>query len=453
MKRLEIVRDRTFYKNFMAMFFVLVLQNILTLAVNLADNLMLGGYSEVALSGVAAVNQIQVVYQQLLLAVAEGIVILGSQYFGKKQIEPIKTIFAHAMRFAAVICIVLFGIVSLFPVQVLHIFTTDEAIVAQGCSYLAIVRFTYFFFFITQILLGILRSVGIVKIALILSVSTLCINCGINFVLIYGRFGAPEMGAAGAAVGTLVARIVEVMILLIFILKKESLLNIRFRDFMRRDRQLGRDYVKVLIPMLLVNGLWGFNIAAQNAILGHMTSRAIAANSVASTLYTILKSGAVGAASTAAFFTGKIVGEGDYEKLRAHKNTVQLLFLGIGIITAVLLFFIRIPILSLYQLSPETRELANTFLLILSVVAVGTAYQMPTNMGVIRGGGSPEFTMKLDLISIWCVVIPLSAILAFGLKASPVAVMWALNSDQFFKAVPIFIKANFGHWAKSLTRE
>ena len=435
------------------MLVILVLQNILTLAVNLADNIMLGGYSELALSGVAAVNQIQVIYQQLLQAVAEAIVILGSQYFGKHQLEPIKTLSAQAMRFGAVICIILFGLVSLFPEQVLYIFTSDQAIIVEGCGYLQIVRFTYFFFFVTQILLGMLRSVGIVKIALVLSVSTLCINCGINWVLIYGRFGAPEMGASGAAVGTLIARIIEVIIIVIFVAKQKSGLHMRLRDFLLRDRDLRKDYTKVLIPIILVNGLWGFNMAAQNAILGHMTSRAIAANSVANTLYTIMKSGAVGSASAAAFFTGKIVGEGDFSKLKAYKNTMQLLFIGIGIVTAISLFFIRIPILSLYQLSPETRELANTFLLILSVTAIGTAYQMPTNLGVIRGGGSPQFSMKLDLISIWCVVIPLSAILAFGFKASPILVMWALNCDQFFKAVPIFIKTNFGTWAKSLTRE
>lgn len=117
-----------------------------------------------------------------------------------------------------------------------------------------------------------------------------------------------------------------------------------------------------------------------------------------------------------------------------------------GIICGVLLFFIRIPVLSLYQLSPETREMANTFLIILSVVMVGMSYQMPTNGGIIRGSGSIAYSMKVDLISTWAIVIPLSMFMAFVVKASPAIVVCCLNADQIFKCVPAFLKCNYGHW-------
>ena len=450
-KRMKL--GRSFYRSFFMIYIALVLQNVVTLSVNLADNMMLGAYSEVSLSGVAAVNQIQFVYQQLLLALGDGLVIFCSQYWGKKMTGPMKRIAATAMQAGLLICALLFFLVSLFPVQALRLFTTDEAIIAEGVRYLGIIRFTYLFFAITQILLATLRSVEMVKIAFMLSVQTFFINCGINYVLIYGKFGAPELGVAGAAIGTLVARIVECIVLICYVRKKEKNLRIRLKDYLKFDKVLCVDYIKITAPMLLVQGLWGLNTAMQTVILGHMTAAAIAANSVASTLFLLVKSIPVGAASTASIMIGKKIGEGDLDVVKNYARVLQKMFVVIGIISGILLFFLRIPVLSLYDLSENTREMANTFLIILSIVAVGMSYQMPTNNGIIRGGGNAMFVVKMDIISIWGIVIPLSLIMAFVVKASPVVVVCCLNADQIFKCVPAFLEANYGKWIRKLTRD
>ena len=162
--------DTSFYRKFLTIYVALVLQNVVTLSVNLADNMMLGSYSETALSGVAAVNQIQFIYQQLLMALGDGLVIFCSQYWGKRQTEPMKKISATAMHAGLLIAILLFALVSIFPRQAVGIFTTEESIIREGVSYLSIIRFTYLFFAVTQILLATLRSVEVVKIAFYLSV-------------------------------------------------------------------------------------------------------------------------------------------------------------------------------------------------------------------------------------------------------------------------------------------
>ena len=443
---------RKFYKSFFSLYFLLVFQNVITLSVNLADNIMLGAYSEASLSGVTAVNQIQFIFQQMLGAVGEGIVMLGSQYWGQKNPAAVKKVSAIAMRFALGIAVLLFTVVSLFPYQVLGLFTNEQAIVSEGVSYLRIIRFTYLFFAMTMILLATMRTVQVAKIAFWLSVSTLIINCCINYVLIYGRFGAPRMGAAGAAVGTLVARIVELGIVLWFVLKKDTRLHIRIADYLRIDMLLLKDYVRITIPMFVVSSLWGFNTALQTLILGRMTARAIAANSVASNLFLMVKSMAVGASATASVLIGKAVGEGDVAIVKAYAKRLQVMFACIGLFSGVLLFFLRVPVLSLYDISEETRQMANTFLLILCVVCATMSYQMPTNTGIIRGGGDSAYVVKLDLISIWGIVIPLSFIMAFIVQAPPAVVVICLNLDQMFKCIPAFIKANYGNWIKKLTR-
>lgn len=442
---------KNFYRNFLKLCSMLVLQNVVTLSVNLADNIMLGAFSETALSGVTTVNQVQFVFQQLIMALGDGLVIFGSQYWGKKETKPVRKISAWAMCTGIFIALILFILASFFPRRMLGLFTTDQTIIEAGLSYLAIIRFTYFFFAVTQILLATLRCVEIAGIAFGLSVMTLIINCSINWILIYGHFGAPRMGAAGAAVGTLTARIAEICVLITYISKKQSWIGIRIQDYLQADWKFGRKYYKVVCPLLVIQGLWGINTAFQTAILGHMTAAAIAANSAASNLFLMVKSAAVGAASAASVTMGKTIGSGDLKLAKLYSKKLQKLFVVMGIICGVLLFFIRIPVLSLYQLSPETREMANTFLMILSVVMVGMSYQMPTNGGIIRGSGSIAYSMKVDLISTWAIVIPLSMFMAFVVKASPAIVVCCLNADQIFKCVPAFLKCNYGHWIKTMT--
>lgn len=447
------MKEKTFYRNFFSIYVALVLQNVVTLSVNLADNIMLGAYSEAALSGVASVNQIQFVFQQLIMALGDGLVILGSQYWGKKQTAPMKKVAATAMQAGICIALLLFVLVSMFPNQAMHLFTTDNAITAQGVQYLWVIRFTYLFFAITQILLATLRTVEVVKIAFMLSVMTFFVNCGINYVLIFGNFGAPRLGTTGAAIGTLTARILECVVLIFYISRKEKNLNLNLSDYLHFDRMLAKDYFKLTTPMLFVQGLWGVNTALQTVILGHMTTAAIAANSAASTLFLMVKSTAVGASSTASVIIGKAVGEGDMAKVKRYSNRLQKLFLVIGICSGIFLFFLRIPVLSLYNLNPETMKMANTFLIILSIVDVGMSYQMPTNNGIIRGGGNAMFVVKMDLISIYLIVLPLSFFMAFVVKASPAVVVCCLNADQIFKCVPAFLESHYGNWVRQLTRE
>lgn len=366
----------------------------------------------------AAVNQIQFVFQQIVTAFGEGIVILGSQYWGKGQTEPMKKILASAMRFGIGTALLLFAAATVFPRGLVMLFTDETIIVEQGCRYLAVVRFSYLFFAVTQIILAALRSTQTVAIAFFLSAETLIINCGINYVLIYGKFGAPEMGAAGAAVGTVSARIVECVVVLCYAAWRKQGLRLRGKEFLKTEKILCRDYIKVTFPMFLVQSLWGLNTAMQTVILGHMTASAIAANSVASTLFLMVKSMAVGAASAASVIIGKTIGMGDMQLVKQRSRILQKLFL-----------------------------------LILCVVTVGMSYQMPVNNGLIRGGGSTSFVVKVDLISIWMIVMPVSLLAAFVCNVSPAIVVCCLNADQIFKCVPAFIKVNYGSWARKLTRD
>lgn len=447
-----LTRDRAFYQSFLRLCLTLMLEQAVILSVNLADNMMLGAYSEEALSGVAAVNQIQFVYQQLVYGVTNGLLVLGTQYWGQKRVAEIRRLSAIGLRLETALAVALFVLVSVFSRPALRIFTPNEAFIAQGVDYLRIVRFSYPFFALTALMLGTMRMVESVRIALRVSIISLCLNVAINYLLIFGRLGAPEMGVRGAAVGTLAARAAECVIVAVHMFRREKTLDIHLRDYRRIDRAMLRDVLRVGTPVLITSALWGVSNALQTVILGHMSDSAISAQSISSTVFLLLKVTAVGAASAASVMIGRTVGTGDIGKVREYSRTLQAMFLCIGAVLALMMLSLRRPLLRVYRVSDETRALADAYMIIQSVVLFTMSYQMPVNTGIIRGGGDTRFVLWLDLISIWGIVMPLSLLGAFVWHWPPVAVIICLNADQCFKCVPAFLRVRGDRWIKRLTR-
>ena len=447
-----LTRDRGFYKSFVTLAAALMAEQAVILSVNLIDNLMLGSYSETALSGVAAVNQIQFVLQQVVYGVSNGMIVLGSQYWGQGRSGEVKKLASIGARAALFIALALFAAVSLFPRGALALFTEDGAIAAEGVAYLAIMRWSYGFFALTTVMLGAMRIAGTVKIALGVSVVSLVINAGINYLLIGGRLGFPEMGVRGAAIGTLTARVAEFLIVGFFLFNREKRLRMRPADFLGVDGAMLRDYLRVSAPIIGTAVVWGMGNAAQTMILGHMSASAIAAQSISNTLFLLLKVAAVGASSAASIIIGRAVGAGDMGKIREYTRTLQVLFLGIGAVLAGLFAVIAFPMLGVYSISGETRRMARAFIGIQTLTMFTMSYQMPVNSGIIRGGGDTKFIFILDMVSLGLIVLPLAALGAFVWHWSPVAVTFALNSDQIFKCVPAFIRVNSYRWIRNLTR-
>ena len=446
------VRDKYFYRSFLVMTFCIAAQNLLVFSVNMADNIMLGAYSETALSGVALCNQIQFILQMIVSGIAEASIVLASQYWGKQELAPIRKIFSIAVRIAVCVGLLLFAVVFIFPEKCLGLLTNDLAVIADGVGYLRIICFSYVFFAMTTTLVMSLRSIETVRIGFIVPISTLIINVSLNYILIFGNFGAPGMGARGAAVATLTARIVEFLIVLIYLKFIEKKLRLRLKTFLKLDWNLLRDYIRVATPVILSNGLWGIAMAIQTGILGHLGASAIAASSIANTLFQILTVVSYGTASSAAVLTGKTVGEGALEQVKEYARTMQILFFIIGLLTGLALFISRDFILSFYTISGDTKTLASQFITVLSVTVCGTAYQVGGLTGIVRGGGDTKFVLYNDLIFMWGIVLPLSALAAFVFKWSPVWVFAALKCDQILKCAVALVKVNRFRWIRQLTR-
>ncbi|RHT49711.1 MATE family efflux transporter [Butyricicoccus sp. AM29-23AC] len=448
------IKEKTFYKSFMILALSLALQNLLTYGVNMMDTLMLGRYSQNAMGGVSLCNQIQFLLQMLVVGAGEGAVVMGSQYWGKKKLEPIPHIIGVALRFGGALAVLLFILVFGWPNQILSLLSNDPAVIAEGAKYFSIIRYTYVIFTITNILVASLRSIGVVKIGYMISGSTLVINVCLNYLLIYGNLGFPEMGVRGAACATLIARCVELLIVIWFLKYRENVLNLNLRKLLHIDTSYVRDYMKVSLPVLINQALWGVAQMVQTGILGHLGGDVTAANAISVQVYQVLSVVCYGAASAAGIVVGRTIGEGNEKKLHPLVTTLQVLFLSIGLCSGLAIFLLRGPILAAFggTLTENAYRLSRQFMLVLAITTVGTSYQMACDNGIIRGGGDTGFSAKMNLISMWGIIVPFSAMAAFWWKCPPVAVFFLLKWDQLYKAIPVGIRLHSWKWVKKVTR-
>ncbi len=445
------VRESGFYRRFFWLTLVIGMQNLISVGVNLSDNMMLGGYSETALSGVALANQIQFLLHMLVMGACEGLVIMSSRFWGAKQIDSIKQAASIGMRMSIALGVIMWLVVFFFPQEVLSLFTKDANVIAAGVEYLRIMCFSYIFFAVTSSLLATLRSVETVKIGFIVSLSTLVINIVLNYILIYGHLGFPELGVQGSAIATLTARILECIIVCFYIKRFDRKIGLALRDFLHIDRELFKQYIRVGSPILMSNAIWGLAMAVQTAILGHMGESAIAANSIANTIFQMVTVIIYASASATAVLIGKTIGEGMMDKIIAYAKTLQILYVFLGLATGAVLFLLKGPVLGFYSISEEAKTLAGHFMTVLSITVVGTAYQMPALTGIVRSGGDTRFVLYNDFIFMWLIVLPSSALCAFAFGLSPLIVFICLKSDQILKCFVAIVKVNRFKWIRSFS--
>lgn len=445
-------KDKSFYKSLLLLALPIALQNLVTFSVNLADSVMVGSLGDAAVSGMYMGNQIQTLLQVFSGGIEGAILILAAQYWGKRDTASILKIVAIGIRFSVAVGALLTLICALFPAQIIGLFTKDAATIETGATYLGIVCFSYLFFCITQSLIAAMRSVELARIGLYVSLCSLFTNIGLNYVLIYGKLGFSPMGIKGAAIATLIARMIETAVIAVYVFCHDKRLQFRPADLLASDRLLLRDFVRYGSPIIAGQMVWAVNMLSASAIMGRQTAPgAVVAMSIAGTVnnlaYVVMNgmSGAVG------IITGKTIGAGEESKMREYAKTVQILFLLLGIATGLTVFCIKRPFISLYAVSDAAIAEAVLYCNVLSVTLIGTCYQAACLFGLVKSGGDISFVFKNDFIFVFLVVLP-SAIIATVLNAPAWVVFACLKCDQILKCFVAVVKINRFDWMKNLTR-
>ena len=449
----RISKDKYFYREFFSLLLFIVLQNLIVYSVNLADNIMLGRWSQDALSGVALANQVQFLLQMIVSGAGEGVVVLASQYWGKRDLRPIPSINGIGLKVSLSVGVLFLTAGLFFSEPILRLLCEEQEVLDEGTAYMRIVCVSYLFYSASAVLLATMRSVQNVRIGMVVSVMALVVNIVLNYGLIFGKLGFPSLGVRGAAIATAAARALELAVAAIYVLRVDKKLRMKIRDLFSRDRLITHDYRKAATPVILSGLSWGIAQFIQTSILGHLGGDAVAANSIAVTLFSVISVVSYGSGSASGVFIGKVVGSGDHSRLKEYVVTLQCIFLCFGLITGSLIFLLKEPIISFYTVRDSARDLARQFMTVLSITSVGSSYQAPCLTGIVRGGGNTKFVFYNDLVFQWGMVITFSLLAAYVWHLAPVWVFLFLKSDQLVKCIVAVFEVNSYRWVRKLTRE
>ena len=444
-------KDRSFYRSLVTLAVPISLQNLITFGVNFADNLMIGSLGDNAISGVYVGGQLQSVVQMFVGGIEGAILILAAQYWGKRDTASIRKVVSIGVKFALGVGILASLVAVLFPQWVIRAFTQEPGVIQEGAAYVQIVGFTYLFFSVSQVMIAAMRSVETAKVGLYISCMALVVNVCLNYVFIYGHLGFPAMGVRGAALATLVSRIMEMCVGIGYVFFVDRKLRLSVRDLLHTDRQLLRDFVRYGLPVIGGQVVWSVNSLANTKILGCYSAGVIAAASITGMLHNLIYVWMNGLSSAVGIITGKTVGAGQYEKMKEYSKTVQMIFLFVGLISGAVVFLFRDGFISLYSASAEAQVYARQFINVISVTIIGTCYQAACLFGLVKSGGDISFVFKNDTIFVFLVVIP-SALIAMWLGAPPWVVFACLKCDQILKCFVAIVKINRYNWMKNLTR-
>ena len=448
-----LVRKPEFYKSLLMLAVPMVLTNMLSMSVGLVDNLMVGQLGETAVAGVMVANQVQALLGALTIGISASLVILAAQYWGKRDIESVKAVAAVGIKLALLVGLIVCVLVLAAPAAVLSVFTNDAYVIAEGVRYIRILAFSYLFFCLTQTLMGTMRCVEVVRIGVVVSFSTLVVSVVLNYALIFGNWGFPALGIEGAAIATLTARIMEAVIMVVYVRFIDQRLRVRFKELIKTDTRLLLDFFRYGLPVMVGDISWALVGTSKVAILGRLGEAAMAANSITMILFSLITVAVWGMSGASAVIIGKTVGSGDYDLVKQYARTLQLIFAGLGIAAGISLLSLRDVFISLYAFSGYTQVLARQFMTIMGISIIFTAYHAPCFTGIIRAGGDTKFVFIVDAICGWLLVLPLAFLAAFVFQWPAWVVFFCLYSDQFYKWIIAIIKTNRFKWIINLTRE
>ncbi|MCB5882763.1 MATE family efflux transporter [Lachnospiraceae bacterium EP-SM-12S-S03] len=442
-----------FYKSVMALVIPMALQNLINVGVSATDVIMLGTVGEKVLSGASLAGQVQFIMTLIFFGITSGATVLTAQYWGKGDTRTIEKILGMGLLFGMSTAVV-FAIAALaIPGLLMSIYTSDPEVIAEGVKYLQIVGLSYIFMAFTQVYLYVMRSIERVVIATIVYLLSLINNVIVNAILIYGLFGFPKMGIQGAAIGTLLSRILEVVVVLCYAHFKNHVVKIRIYDVFHINKVLLKDYLIYSMPVVLNELMWGLGSSANTAIIGHLGSAAVAANSVAQVARQLAQVVVFGISNATAIYLGKTIGERKFEHAKAYAKRFSVLSLLMGLAGAAVIL-IAAPIANAtMELSAEAQKYLLFMFFVMSYFAVAQAVNTTLVVGTFRSGGDTKFGLVLDVATMWGCSIILGAAAAFIFHCSVEVVYVILMSDEIIK-LPFTIKRFFGYkWLKDVTRD
>lgn len=443
---------KEFYKKVFILVLPMALQNLINVGVTSSDVIMLGRVGEKVLSGASLGGQIYFIMTLIFFGLTSGASVLTAQYWGKKDTETIEKILGMTLRLAVIVSMAFTVVTFCIPQYLMRIFTSDSEVVEQGARYLRIVCFSYLPASLTMVYLNVMRSIERVTISTLVYFVSFIANIILNAVFIFGLLGCPAMGVSGAALGTAIARLIELCIVIYYSRVCNKEVQIRFQYFKSTEKWLFNDFMHFSLPVVLNEMLWGLGTSTNTAILGHLGSAVTAANSVAQVIRQLAMVICFGLANATAILIGKSIGEGKMEQAKEYGRRFKNLSIVLGFCGCIVVLIARPIVMGFMTVSEEALGYMGMMLYVMSYYVICQAFNTTMVVGIFRAGGDARYGLLVDVSTMWCGSIILGYIAAYVLKLNVTAVYMIVMCDEIFKIPLCIYRYGSYKWLKDVTR-
>lgn len=447
----DLFSDKEYLKRMMVIAIPIIVQNLILSSLNMIDTVMVGMLGDTDIASVGIGNQIFLLFHILSLGVSSGCGIFISQYWGKGDRDNIRRVLGFAIVGSVIISLIFKGALWFFPEQIISIFNKEADVIYKGSSYIKLVGLSYIFNAITLVIATASRCVEKTRPPMVVSIMALFLNAGLNYVFIFGRAGFEPMGVRGAAMGTLIARIFEFIVLFLYSYKTNKVLWGDISKLFDISLEFGKKIFDVVKDVLLNELCWGLGVITYSIIYGRMGSSALAAVQIYNTVQNLFLVLVIGMASATVVIIGKEIGRGDYEKANRYSYNTFMLTMYIGILLSFLIALTAKPVVGIFNISESVARSTEIILYVTAVIFTIRSLNIILIVGILRGGADSKFGFRTEAFTTWVIGVPATFIGAFIFKL-PIHWVVALICAEEFTKIFLATKRLFSEkWMRSVT--
>lgn len=449
MKLIE--RNKEFIQTLMTLVIPITLQNFISSSLNMVDNVMIGKLGENEIASVGLVNQYFFIFMLCISGINAGASIFMSQFWGREDKENIKKVLGVSLIVGAVASLI-FTIGAVFaPQAIMHIFTSDPLVVDLGVKYVRIIAITFIFTSVTQAYSSALRCTGNARLPMLTSLFAVLINAFLNWVFIFGKLGAPEMGVAGAALATSIARFAEMAIIVVYSYASGSVANAKIKELLSFDFNFIKVYFATSYSVILNELVWVLGMTTYSIIYAKIGIREVASMQIATTVNNMFMVLCIGISAASAIIIGNKIGAGEEEVAVEYSRKLGILTPIIGMIAGVILWVTAPFIAGAFKVGEDTLNITIVVLRIMAVISPLRFYNVLAIIGILRGGGDTTYSMVAELSAIWFYAIPVgfAAVVFFNLSLPMVFTIITVG-EEIIKIALVYVRLRSRKWIRNV---
>ena len=448
----EIFQDKEYLRRLFVIALPLILQQLITYSVNLLDTMMIGHFGDVSLAAVNLVNQFYLIFSMIIFGSISGGNVLNAQFWGKKDVKSIHHVMGIQFMLALIVGSLFLIASQIFPREILKIYSKDEAVIESGILYLRIISAVFLLFPVGQIYSGALRCTGNARTPMLISGFTLCINALLNYLLIFGKLGLPALGIAGAAIATVIARFLEAFLYIFITYSKRLPTAANPREMFYFEKPLLLLVLKKGAPVIINETIWGLGTNAYATVFSGISTASIAAYSAISPVDNIAQALFIGVGDACAVLIGNMLGADELKTARRYAKFTLCLSWCTAVLTGVILFLLRGPILNLYNLSDTAKGFAMTLLAIAAAILWMRTSNYTLIIGILRPGGDALFCLITETLVMWLIGVPLARLMAFHFRLPVYWAYFGFVAEEAIKLLIFFIRYKHDKWVVNLVK-